>query len=65
MIFPFLQITYADINFFSVFNGYIGGGKLEVPEALKEFPLLSDLYRRVMNEPNIMEWLKKRPESDV
>ncbi|XP_031572873.1 hematopoietic prostaglandin D synthase-like isoform X2 [Actinia tenebrosa] len=54
------KISYADINVFGFFNGYLGGGKLEVPEQIKAFPLLVDLYNRVMNEPKILEYLKNR-----
>ncbi|KXJ05587.1 S-crystallin 4 [Exaiptasia diaphana] len=54
------KISFADVCFFSVFNDYLVGGELKVPEQLKKHPLLVDLYNRVMNEPKILEYLKKR-----
>ncbi|EDO33769.1 predicted protein [Nematostella vectensis] len=54
------KITYADIGFFCFFNGYINGGKLDVPEQFSKYPLLADLYNRVMNKPKILEYLKHR-----
>ncbi|EDO33767.1 predicted protein [Nematostella vectensis] len=54
------KITYADIDFFCFFNGFINSGKLDVPEQLSKYPLLVDLYNRVMNEKKILEYLKQR-----
>lgn len=58
------QITYADIHFFHFANGIIGGGKLEVPEVLKNNPDLAKLYNAIMNEPSIGAYLKKRPVTE-
>ncbi|KAK3737993.1 hypothetical protein QZH41_001006 [Actinostola sp. cb2023] len=54
------KMTYADINVFCFFNGYIARGALEVPDLLNAFPLLVDLYNKVMNEPKVLGYLKKR-----
>ncbi|XP_028513215.1 glutathione S-transferase 4 isoform X2 [Exaiptasia diaphana] len=54
------KITYADIAVFCFLNGYLAGGALEAPNEIKNYPLLVDFYNRVMNEPNILEYLKKR-----
>lgn len=61
----FLQITYADIAFFSLFNVYLALGKPEVPEEFAGYPLISSLYERVMEEPRIGEHLKTRTESFI
>ena len=60
----FLQITYADIHFFDFVNSFLAGGKPEVPEVLKNSPNLTNLYNGVMNEPSILAYLKKRPETE-
>ena len=62
-LFPLLQLTYADIAFFDLFNGWLAEGKPEVPEQLNKFPLLVEHYNRVLNVPEIKAWVEKRPES--
>lgn len=59
----FLQLTYADIAFFDLNNGFLGQGKLEVPDHLKKFPKLAEHYERVLKVPGINAWVKKRPDT--
>ena len=35
-------------------------GKEDVPGELEKFPLLVEHYKRVLNVPEIIEWVKKR-----
>ena len=39
-------------------------GKEDVPGELEKFPLLVEHYKRVLNVPEISEWVKKRPVTE-
>ena len=55
-------MTFADVKFFtSVDCLFPQDRKEDVPSALNDFPLLKDLFSRVLANPGIKEWLKKRP----
>lgn len=58
-----LQLTYADITFFDLMNLF-SSGEPTVPEPLEKFPLLVDLYKRVLEDPGIKAWVEKRPKTD-
>ncbi|XP_078383976.1 hematopoietic prostaglandin D synthase-like isoform X1 [Oculina patagonica] len=58
------KMTYADIAFFDLNNGFLGQGKPEVPEHLSKFPKLAEHYKRVLDVPGIKAWVEKRPKSD-
>ena len=60
----YLQLSYADITFFDFFNNFHAKGKEDVPGELEKFPLLVEHYKRVLNVPEINEWVKKRPVSE-
>ena len=60
-----LKLSYADLAFFDFMNSSISRGKLEIPEILNKFPALREHYSRVMNEPNILAWLEKRPKTEA
>ncbi|KAL9962491.1 hypothetical protein ACROYT_G031596 [Oculina patagonica] len=57
------KLTFADIIFFDLNNGFLGKGKPEVPEHLSKHPKLAKLYEHVRDVPGIKAWLEKRPES--
>ena len=57
-------MTYADITFFDLNNGFLGGGKPEVPEHLSKYPNLAENYKRVLDVPGIKAWVEKRPKTD-
>ena len=61
--FVFLQISFADICFFSFYNSYLAKGKPEAPDVLKDSPRLTALYEKVGNEPKIKDWIEKRPQT--
>ena len=54
-------MTFADVKFFSSVDVLFQDRKEDVPSALNDFPLLKDLFSRVLANPGIKEWLKKRP----
>ena len=54
-------MTFADVKFFSSVDVLFQDRKEDVPAALNDFPLLKDLFSRVLANPGIKEWLKKRP----
>ncbi|XP_073252273.1 glutathione S-transferase-like isoform X2 [Porites lutea] len=58
------KLSYADITFFDFFNNFHSKGKEDVPGELEKFPLLVEHYKRVLNVPEINEWVKKRPVSE-
>ena len=58
-----LQLTCADITFFDLMNLF-SSGEPTVPEPLEKFPLLVDLYKRVLEVPGIKAWVEKRPKTD-
>ncbi|XP_073252274.1 probable glutathione S-transferase 5 [Porites lutea] len=58
------KLSYADITFFDFFNNFHAKGKEDVPGELEKFPLLVEHYKRVLNVPEINEWVKKRPVSE-
>ena len=60
----YLQLSYADITFFDLFNNFHSKGKEDVPGEPEKFPLLVEHYKRVLNVPEINEWVKKRPVSE-
>ena len=60
----YLQLSYADITFFDFFNSFHAKGKEDVPGELEKFPLLVEHYKRVLNVPEIKEWVKKRPVTE-
>ena len=62
-IFYPLQLTCADITFFDLMNLF-SSGEPTVPEPLEKFPLLVDLYKRVLEVPGIKAWVEKRPKTD-
>ena len=39
---------------------FLSMGKEDVPGELEKFPLLVEHYKRVLNVPEIIEWVKKR-----
>lgn len=59
------KLTYADICFFNVCNSNLAHGKAEIPDELSGFPLLLQLYKKVLNEPKILSWVKTREESTI
>ena len=59
-----MQLSYADILFFDFFNSFHAKGKEDVPGELEKFPLLVEHYKRVLNVPEINEWVKKRPVTE-
>ena len=61
----FLQITYADIGFFSLFNVYLALGKPAVPNEFSGYPLVSSLYECIAKEPRIADYLNTRPDSVI
>lgn len=63
-MFLFLQLTYADIAFFDLNNGFLGQGKPDVPDHLSKFPKLAGHYKRVLDVPGIKAWMEKRPKSE-
>ncbi|CAH3155193.1 unnamed protein product [Porites lobata] len=58
------KLSYADITFFDFFNSFHAKGKEDVPGELEKFPLLVEHYKRVLNVPEINEWVKKRPVTE-
>ncbi|XP_073252276.1 probable glutathione S-transferase 9 isoform X2 [Porites lutea] len=58
------KLSYADITFFDFFNSFHSKGKEDVPGELEKFPLLVEHYKRVLNVPEINEWVKKRPVTE-
>jgi len=52
-------VTYADIGFYANFFGLLEAH----PTALKNFPLLAALYKRVAERPNIAAWVAARPNT--
>ncbi|XP_073252278.1 probable glutathione S-transferase 5 [Porites lutea] len=58
------KLSYADITFFDFFNNFQSKGKEDVPGELEKFPLLVEHYKRVLNVPEINEWVKKRPVTE-
>ncbi|XP_073252279.1 glutathione S-transferase 1-like [Porites lutea] len=58
------KLSYADILFFDFFNSFHAKGKEDVPGELEKFPLLVEHYKRVLNVPEINEWVKKRPVTE-
>ncbi|CAH3155185.1 unnamed protein product [Porites lobata] len=58
------KLSHADISFFDLFNSFYSKGKEDVPGELEKFPLLVEHYKRVLNVPEINEWVKKRPASE-
>ena len=54
-------MTFADVKFFSSVDVLFQDRKEDVPSALNDFPSLKDLFSRVLANPGIKEWLKKRP----
>ena len=61
---PLFQLTYADISLFEFLNSCLAKGEPLVPEELNAFPLLTEHYNRVLNNPGIKAWVEKRPKSD-
>ncbi|KAJ7389528.1 hypothetical protein OS493_030913 [Desmophyllum pertusum] len=59
------KLSFADICFFAFSNTYLGNGKPAVPDALKDFPRLTALYKKVRDEPKIKEWIEKRPVTQL
>ncbi|CAH3190126.1 unnamed protein product [Porites evermanni] len=58
------KLCYADITVFDFLNNFISRGKENVPGELEKFPLLVEHYKRVLNVPEISEWVKKRPVTE-
>ena len=58
-------MTYADIAFFCTFNDYVAGGKPDVPAQFANYPMVTSLYQRMLNEPNIAAHIKSRPDTIV
>ncbi len=54
------KLTWPDFNFYIT----IGFVEEMVPEALKNFPTLTQLKVSVESLPNIAKWLNERPQSD-
>ena len=61
----FLQLTYADIIFFDFCSSFLSKGEKTVPDQLEKFPLLVQLYNRVLSVPEINEWINKRPKTEM
>ena len=58
-------MTFADIMFHTSLDSLFHDRKEDVPAALNNFPLLKDLFSRVMANPGIKEWLEKRPVTAI
>ena len=58
-----MQLTYADITFFDLMNLF-SSGEPTVPEPLEKFSLLVGLYKRVLEDQGIKEWVEKRPKTE-
>ncbi len=54
------KLTWPDFNFYII----IGFVEKVVPEALKDFPTLTQLKVSVESLPNIAKWLKERPQTE-
>ena len=57
-----IQLTYADIRFFSSMNLLFQEIKEDIPPVLDNYPALKDLYNTVRSNAGIKEWLSKLPE---